>query len=145
MLVKDEKILVGGGPNYLDTWSLKTGTLLSRQGARQSAVHVVGVLQNGDILSGDANGMLITWREGAPAGRSLIHKGAITALAFSKDGFHYATAGADQQIYDWPLSAAKKKELPMNHTGPITSLAYSASATGSPPAPAIAPPKRGIC
>ncbi len=129
ILVKNDNLLIGGGPNYFDIWSIKDGKQISRAGGHKGPINAVAVLANGDILSAGQEGLLMTWRQGQVADRTLIHQGAITALALNKDRDRWLTAGADSQIHLWPLLAAKKPNFPKSHSGPITALAYSAGGT----------------
>ncbi|MBI3823141.1 MAG: PQQ-binding-like beta-propeller repeat protein, partial [Planctomycetes bacterium] len=129
LLVTGDRLLVGGGPNVFDVWSIKDGKLLESHGAHTGPINALAVLANGDVQSAGLEGTLMTWRKGRLTDRTLIHKGAVTAFALHKDRTQYLTAGADLLIHHWPLQAAKRPNFPKTHTGPITSLAFSSSGT----------------
>lgn len=126
MFVKGDKLLVGGGPNLLETWSIKDGTKLDSRGAHTGPVNALAVLKNGDIKSAGVEGVLMTWRNGQFADRDAVHQGAITALAVNKNRERWLSAGADLLIRHGPRDAVKKAQFPKAHTGAITSLAFSA-------------------
>lgn len=127
-------VLVGGGPNLLESYALKDGTPQFSVGAHKSPVATIGVLADGSILSGGLEGMLMTWTKGELASKERSHAGPITAMALSRDRKEWLTAGADLSIRIWPPQASRKLEFKKAHAGPITglalgggNLAYSAS------------------
>lgn len=129
MLVQGDKLTVGGGPNLFETWSIKDGKQIASVGAHKGPVTSLAALANGDLLSAGHEGVLMTWRDGKLSERSLIHTGAITALAVAKDRTQYVTAGADLLIHPWPMQTFKKPALPKTHTAPITSLVFNGAAS----------------
>jgi WD40 repeat protein len=126
MLVKKGQLLIGGGPNLFETWDIKAGTQLESWGGHKSPINAVAVLKSGAIKSAGLEGMLMTWRAGPFPDRDLVHKGAITALALSKDRTRWLTAGADLLMHCGPLDAVKRPAFPKAHLGLITALAFSA-------------------
>ncbi len=134
MCIRARDVLVGGGPNLLESFALKDGTPQFSIGAHKSPVTALGVLENGDIISGGLEGSLMTWTKGELASKERSHAGPITAMALSRDRKEWLTAGADLSIRIWPPQASRKLVVKKAHAGPITglavgggNLAYSAS------------------
>ena len=125
MLVQGDKLLIGGGPNLLDTWSIKDGKLLESRGGHYGPVNVVAVLPNGDLLSAGQEGVLMTWRNGHVVRKQPAHTGAITALALSRDRKLRLTAGADQIVKLWAADKAKSLHEFKGHTGTLTAIEFS--------------------
>jgi WD40 repeat protein len=125
MLVRGEALQIGGGPNNLDLWDIKKGVLVESWGGHKGPVNAIAVMNNGDIKSAGVEGILMTWRNSLEPDRQVEHKGAITALAVSKDRQQWLTAGADLMLRHGPLDAKKRPDFPKAHAGPITSLAFS--------------------
>jgi len=126
MLVKGDKLLVGGGPNPLVTWSITDGKRLGTVTGHDCPVGSLVVLASGDAISAGLDGMLITWRDGKIVQRTPAHNGAVTALAGSRDRKLLASAGADLVIQ---LDKGKGLTFGKGHTATITSLAFANSGT----------------
>lgn len=126
MHVQGDKLLVGGGPDYLDVLSITDGKLMERHGGHKASIQALGISKNDNVISVDADGALITWRNGNLLKREMPHPGPVTALAFNENRTQWLTAGADLQIKSWPPDAMRAATFKKKHTGPITSLAFSA-------------------
>jgi WD40 repeat protein len=136
MLVKGDKLLVGGGPNLFEVWSIKDGKKLQSWGGHRSPVHAIAVLPNGDILSGGNEGQVMTWRKGEIVNKLDAHVGSISALVIDAERKQWLSAGADKTIKVWAIDKDKPTHVLKGHSGPITSLAiapkgnWAASASG---------------
>jgi WD40 repeat protein len=127
MRVQKDKLVVGGGPNYLDVLSIKDGKLLERHGAHKGPVHAIGMSKDGDLISAGSEGAMITWRDGNQVSREMPHSGSVTALAFNKDRTRWLSAGNDLVVRSWPPDASRTATFKKTHTGPITSLAIASA------------------
>ena len=56
MLVQGDKLLLGGGPNLFEVWSIKDGKRLESWGGHKGTIHALAVLPNNDILSAGQEG-----------------------------------------------------------------------------------------
>ncbi len=129
MRVNDGNVLVGGGPNLLEAWSVKTGQRLKSWGGHTGPVNALAVLSNGDILSAGQDAVVNAWRAGKRTNRLIAHNGAASVLAQSKDQKQWLRADADKTIELYETGEDKVFEWLCTfkgHTGTITSLAFSA-------------------
>jgi WD40 repeat protein/tRNA A-37 threonylcarbamoyl transferase component Bud32 len=62
---------------------------------------------------------------GKELGKPLIHKGGVSALAFSPDGKRLATASADGVALLWDTATGRQISKPLLHLGPIWTVAFS--------------------
>jgi WD40 repeat protein len=125
MLVKDGKLLVGGGPDPFEVWSIMDGKKLESWGAHRSPVNAVAVLPNGDILSAGNEGQVMIWRKGEIVKKLDAHAGSINAIVVNAERKQWLSAGADKTIKFWAFDADKPGHVAKGHTGPITSLAVA--------------------
>jgi WD40 repeat protein len=124
MVVTGDKLLVGGGPNLFEVWSIKDGKKLESWGGHVGPVNRVASLGKGKILSAGADGQLLTWEKGKVIKRVDAHAGGINALVH--DGHNdWLTAGADNVIKHWDLQLDTPSLIYGSHTGPVTSLAVA--------------------
>jgi WD40 repeat protein len=119
--VKDGNLLIGGGANLFETWSIKDGKKLDSWGGHKGPINAVAVLPDGDILSAGQDGDVLTWH----AGQVTRKQAAINVLAQSSDRKHWLSAGGDPTITLHAVGAEKPLHLLKGHTGPITSIAFS--------------------
>jgi WD40 repeat protein len=135
MLAQDGKLLVGGGPNLFEVWSIKEGKRLQSLGGHKSPVNSVAAWPDGEILSGGQEGALLRWRDGELLGKIDAHTGAVIAMTMSKDRKQLLTIGGDRTAKLWHPGQTKAAQTLKGHAGPITSAAFSTSgrwaATGS--------------
>ena len=70
----------------------------------------------------EANGFSRTWK-----GKTIIDpiKVPVTAVAFSPDGKHLATGGADKLVHLWDVSTGKPVRTMQGHSMAITDLEFS--------------------
>jgi WD40 repeat protein len=125
MLVKGDKLLVGGGPNLFEVWSIKDGKKLESWGAHRSPVSAVAVLPNGDILSAGNEGQVMVWRKGEIVKKLETHAGSISALAVNAERKQWLSAGADKMVMVWEFDKEKPVHVLKGPKTPITSLAVS--------------------
>jgi WD40 repeat protein len=125
MLVQGDKLLVGGGPNLFEVWSIKDGKKLQSWGGHRSPVQAVAVLPNGDILSGGNEGQVMTWRKGEIVNKRDAHVGLIGVLALDDEKKQWLSAGADKTIKLWAVGEDKPVHVLKGHAGPVTSLAIA--------------------
>ena len=128
--IDGDNLHIGGGPNLFSSWSIQRGKASHHWDGHKGPINAVGVLANNDIISVGQEGQILTWRKGQVAKTMFAHKGAVTALALSKDRNNWLTAGADLEIRHWPPDALRPIVMKKSHMGPITSLAYGVSGSG---------------
>lgn len=125
MLIQGDKLLIGGGPNWLDTWDIKSGKMLASLGGHKGVVNALATLANGDILSTGQEGIVMTWRQGEITSKRSAHAGAVSVLTLSPDRKQWLSAGADQLIKLWSADAEKPVHVFKGHSGYVTSLAFA--------------------
>ena len=124
ILVQGDRLLVGGGPNLFETWSIKDGKRLQSWGGHKSVVNAVAVLPYGDVLSAGQEGELMAWSKGQFASKRPAHAGAINVLVLSADEKQMLSGGGDKTIKLWATDADKPIHVFKGHSGPVTSLAF---------------------
>ncbi|HZZ78513.1 MAG TPA: WD40 repeat domain-containing protein [Gemmataceae bacterium] len=123
MLVQGDKLLIGGGPNVFDIWSIKDGKNLQHIGGPKSPISAIATLANGDFASAGLEGTLFIWNNGKLVRREPGHTAAVAAIAVSNDRKHWLTGGNDHVVRYW--STGNSIELPKKHAAAVTSLAFS--------------------
>ncbi len=124
MLMQKDKLLLGGGANLFETWSIKEGKQLECWGGHKGSVNAVAVLLKGDILSAGQEGVVMTWRDGKMTRSQPTASGAISVLAQSHDRTQWLSAAADHAIRLYAGDGDKPLQVLKGHTGSITSLAF---------------------
>jgi WD40 repeat protein len=125
LLIKDGKLLAGGGPNLFDAWSLKDGKRLQSWGGHKGTIHGVLSLPGGDILSAGHEGQVMTWRQNEVASKRQAHAGTIGVMALSPDKKQWLTGGVDRLVKLWGPDADKPVHEFKGHTAPVTALAFN--------------------
>jgi WD40 repeat protein len=126
--VQGDKLLIGGGPNLFETWSIKDGKLLASRGGHKGTINAVVGSPRGDILSAGQEGIVITWRLGELTNKRAAHAGPITVMALSRDEKRLLAAGTDKTVKLWSADSDKPVHQFTGHSAAVTSLAISKSA-----------------
>lgn len=130
-LSADGKLLAAGAADKtVHVWSVGDGKVLQKIGMPAAVQSVAFSPDAKFVVAGLADGAIKV--HGAGDGKEVKalagHKGAVTALAFSRKGDVVYSASADKSVQAWamPEGAAKTR---LEHVGPVTGLALSADGT----------------
>ncbi len=140
-----EMVISGGEDGTVTLWDIKTGTAASPplSGDAHSAAitmlaytkpdaDALGLTETSPLLaSGDANGVVVVWDLSTRTEANVLmgHTGAITDLAFSRDGSLLASGSADGTVRLWNALTGEGIAIITAHTDAIVSLTFNEAGT----------------
>lgn len=127
-VVKGNELLIGGGPNPVDVWSVNDGKLVSSWTEHKSPVNLIAATSDGSVISAGHEPTIFVWGNGRVANR-VVQTDAVTALVVSRDAKSWLVAGADGSLRHTPPDNGRSIGIATGHKGTITGLAYSAKST----------------
>uniref|UniRef100_A0A452ST34 Echinoderm microtubule-associated protein-like 3 n=1 Tax=Ursus americanus TaxID=9643 RepID=A0A452ST34_URSAM len=132
---RDSSCIVTSGKSHVHFWNWSggtgvpgNGTLTRKQGVfgkykKPKFIPCFVFLPDGDILTGDSEGNILTWGRSKWLGAH-AHEGSIFALCLRRDGTVLSGGGRDRRLVQWGpgLVALQEAEIP-EHFGAVRAIA----------------------
>ena len=115
---------------FLRLWDVATGGCLSVFPDQTSAVHAIGLSENGRLMvTGDDDGAVRVWRlrEQRVIVTMTGHRGRVRAALFVRGDRFVATAGEDGTVRVWDFEAGRCLRTLEGHGDTVTALAWMPS------------------
>ncbi|QEL17182.1 WD40 repeat domain-containing serine/threonine protein kinase [Limnoglobus roseus] len=130
------RVVSASGDGTVQVWNV---TSMMMEKGINNRIPVRSAAMNADqtsIVTGDATGMVKIWDIESmgpllPGGvpdkprQEFVHRGTISAVAFSPDGTMVASGSANKTAILWDVKTGKAVQRLIGHEGPIYSLAFS--------------------
>ncbi|MFS8098098.1 hypothetical protein LFM09_13230 [Lentzea alba] len=129
-------VVSGGADGRVLRWSGDQVVVLRESGP---AVKSIAAVPGSDLLAvGDAGGEVALWGTNGKARTLVTGRGAVGAVAVSRDGTTVAAAANDSLITLWQVSGTQVATL-TGHTGPVNAVLFDADGdlTSSGPDPRV--------